>query len=326
MDTKNRIDKLSYKLDTILQRQNNFMQAIQELQTEIEQLKETYEEEVVTFEEEYVEEVRQEEILVAPQKEFVPEPQRVIVKEPPATPIPFTQKESQIKSNLEKFIGENLLSKIGIVVLVIGVAIGVKYAIEHQWITPLMRIVLGYMVGGGLLGFAFKLKKKYLNFSAVLLSGASAIMYFITYFAYGFYDLIPQIPTFGLMFVFTAFTVGAAINYNRQIIAHIGLVGAYAVPFLLSDGSGKIAVLLSYMAIINVGILVVSIKKYWKPLFYTSFGLTWLIYFSWFAFKYEPLPHFGLALKFLILFFILFYVMFLAYFLVMRQRKNGIVG
>src|SRR5665647_1962887 len=94
-------------------------------------------------------------------------------------------------------------------------------------------------------------------------------MYFITYAAYSFYELIPQVATFMLMVVFTAFAVVAAINYNKQVIAHIGLVGAYAVPFLLSDGSGKVAILFSYMAIINIGILIIAIKKYWKPVSYT---------------------------------------------------------
>ena len=310
-DTDNRITQLSNKLDILLQKQRTLSQAFFELQTELNQLKATQKETTET-------------IIEEPAKETPPQEIRVT---PPPAPVPPVKewiperKQTQNQSNWEKFIGENLLSKIGIVILVIGVAIGAKYAIEHQLISPLMRIILGYLVGGGLLGFAFKLKAKYTNFSAVLLSGASAIVYFITYFAYDFYQLIPQIPAFGLMVVFTAFTVGAAIHYNRQMIAHLGLVGAYAIPFLLSDGSGKFAVLLSYMAIINTGILVVSIKKYWKPLYYVSFGLTWLIYFFWYVSDLTVSdatgttinPHFGLALTFLILFFIIFYLAFLGY-------------
>ncbi|MDP2362548.1 MAG: DUF2339 domain-containing protein, partial [Ignavibacteria bacterium] len=163
-----------------------------------------------------------------------------------------------VKSNLEKFIGENLINKIGIIVLIIGVGIGAKYAIDNKLISPLTRIILGYLIGISLLGFAIKLKKQYENFSSVLLSGSMAIMYFITFFAYSFYGLIPELLTFILMVLFTAFTVLASINYNKQIIAHIGLVGAYCVPILLSDGSGRVEILFSYMAIINVGILIIG--------------------------------------------------------------------
>ena len=91
-----------------------------------------------------------------------------------------------------------------------------------------------------------------------------AIVYFITYFAYSLYELFPQVVAFSMMMIITAFTVAIAINYNRQVIAHIGMVGAYAVPFLLSNESGNVATLFSYMAIINIGILVIAFKKYWK--------------------------------------------------------------
>src|SRR5687768_1136373 len=96
------------------------------------------------------------------------------------------------KTQFEKFIGENLISKLGIGILVIGVAIGAKYAIDKDLISPLTRIILGYAMGFGLIGFAIKLKPKYLNFSAVLISGGMAIMYFITYFAFSLYHLIGQ--------------------------------------------------------------------------------------------------------------------------------------
>ncbi|MET0752456.1 MAG: DUF2339 domain-containing protein [Pyrinomonadaceae bacterium] len=235
----------------------------------------------------------------------------------------FPQAAPQIeplKANLEKFIGENLLSKIGIVILVVGVAIGAKYAIDRNLISPLMRIILGYAFGFGLLGFAIKLKPKYLNFSAVLLSGAMAIMYFITYFAYSLYGLFSQASAFALMLIFTIFTVAAAINYNRQVIAHIGLVGAYAVPFLLSDNSGNYAFLFAYMAIINCGILAISLKKYWKPLFYTSFIFTWATYYGWYMMKYQAAEHFNPALIFLSVFFLIFYLTFIAYKLISREN------
>ncbi|MDP2889652.1 MAG: DUF2339 domain-containing protein [Bacteroidota bacterium] len=185
-------------------------------------------------------------------------------------------KQQKKASNLEKFIGENLINKIGIVVTVIGVAIGAKYSIDHQLISPLTRILLGYLMGFGLLATGLRLKYKYENYSAVLVSGAMSIMYFITYFAFSFYDLIPQVPSFLLMVIFTVATVSAALKYNKQVIAHIGLVGAYAVPFLLSKDSGNAAILFSYVSIINIGILIISLpdcSSYSLPLRYL-FSLT----------------------------------------------------
>lgn len=222
--------------------------------------------------------------------------------------------------NWEKFIGENLISKIGIIILIIGVGIGAKYSIENDLISPLTRVILGYLVGLGLLGFGMKLKEKYKNFSAVLVSGGMAIMYFMTFAAYSFYNLFPQTVAFILMVIFTVFTVFAAINYNKQIIAHIGLVGAYAVPFLLSEDTGNAVILFSYMAIINIGILIISFKKYWKSLYFSSFALTWIIFCTWYVSKFEITEHLGLASAFLCIFFTIFYATFLAFKLLQKEK------
>jgi len=227
------------------------------------------------------------------------------------------------KSSVEKFIGENVIYIIGVLIIVLGVGIGVKYAIDNDMISPLTRIILGYLVGAGLLAFAIYLKPKYEKFSAGLLSGAMAIFYFVTFMGYDFYGLFPKELAFGLMVAFTVFTVVSSLNYDRQIIAHIGLVGAYGVPFLLSDGSGKVAILFSYMAIINLGILAICIKKYWKALYINAFSLTWLVVLSWYGMKYNQTEHFSLTLIFSTLFFLIFYISFLAYKIIKKEIFNA---
>ncbi len=219
----------------------------------------------------------------------------------------FSQYAESARSDLERFIGENLISKVGIIVLIIGVGIGVKYSIDNDLISPLTRILLGYGFGFGLVGLAIKLKPNYLNFSAALLSGGMAIMYFVTYFAYSLYGLIPQTSAFALMVIFTIFTVAASVAYNRQVVAHIGLVGAYGVPFLLSSDSGNYVVLFSYMTLINLGILAVSVRKNWTLLFYTSFGFTWLIFFGWFGSRYSESTDVYPTLLFVAVFFAIFF-------------------
>ncbi len=317
-----RINQLLEKLENLLKRQDSFSREIDELRNEINILKTTqvkgqFEEKKEIKTDQPVTDigVKYETVATIYQKH-----QAKAFKEQPKTSALKTNTSPKIKSDIEKFIGENLINKIGIAITIIGVAIGAKYSIEHQLISPMTRIIVGYLMGLGLLGFGIKLKKNYENYSAVLVSGAMAILYFITYAAYSFYSLFPQLFAFTLMVVFTAITVVAAINYNKQVIAHIGLVGAYAVPFLLSEGSGKVAILFSYMAIINMGILLITLKKYWISLYYSSFLLTWLIFFSWFYTKYQQTEHFVLALIFLCIFFATFYFIFLAYKLVQKKK------
>jgi len=236
----------------------------------------------------------------------------------------FQKEESDTSSNLEKFIGENLINKIGILITIIGVGIGAKYAIDHQLISPLTRILLGYLVGFVLFGFAIKLKKEYNNYSSVLMSGAMAIVYFITYAAYSFYALMPLYMAFGLMVMITVFTVYAAIKYDRQVIALIGMIGAYAVPFLLSDNTGNMVVLFTYMSIINLGIMVLAFNKYWKPIYYVSFVLSWLIYLTWYNSSYKDTIHFFNAFLFLSIFYLIFYITYLSYNLIRKELFDAL--
>lgn len=254
----------------------------------------------------------------------VPSPVTEVAPEFSATEDPSTAPEllPKKKSDLERFIGENLINKLGIIITVLGISIGAKYSIENEIIGPVTRIIIGYLAGAALLGFGVKLKKNYWNYSAVLVSGAIAILYFITYAAYNFYALFPQITAFGLMLVFTIFTVITALKYNQQVIALMGMVGAYAIPFLLSDGSGKVGVFFTYMAIINLGILAIAFKRYWKPLFYLAFLFTWLILLVW-LWDSSTTPDVLMGLTFSTIFFIIFYLAFLGYKLLQKERYNS---
>jgi hypothetical protein len=318
-ETKQLIEKLENllkKQDALYREINNFRDEILRLKTrDAEPLKEKKEHKV---EPQFVEQAV--EIKQVKETSNVQAGQQQIKIESPKPSSRIVEQEPDIKANIEKFIGENLINKIGIAITVIGVAIGTKYAIDHQLISPLTRIILGYLVGIGLLLFAIQLKKKYGNFSAVLLSGSMAIIYFISYAAYSFYGLFPQSIAFILMVIITVFTVTAALTYNMEIIAHIGLVGAYAVPFLLSEGSENVVILLSYVTIINIGILFIAFRKYWKYLYYSSFLVTWLIYLTWYGSKYHTNEHLTIALTFLSVFFVTFYLMFLVYKLIQKEK------
>ncbi|WP_315060993.1 DUF2339 domain-containing protein [Capnocytophaga leadbetteri] len=211
----------------------------------------------------------------------------------------------------ERFIGENLFSKIGIGIILIGVFIGVKYSIDHNLISPAMRLVLGYLTGVALFVTGAVLKKKYENFSAVLVSGAMAIFYFVTFIAYSVFDFFPQSLTFILMFLFTAFTVLASLSYNQVVIALIGLVGSYAVPFLLSNNSGRVDILFAYTAIINIGVLVLSFYKRWNSLLISAFLFTWVLLLSTWELADNEV-YFSAFLTFNFVTFTTFYLSFIA--------------
>src|ERR1700755_1383302 len=62
--------------------------------------------------------------------------------EPLPTLEPLTSEAPTAPAGIENFIGLKLIHVIGIIALVIGISIGVKYAIDRELISELMRIVL----------------------------------------------------------------------------------------------------------------------------------------------------------------------------------------
>ena len=61
--------------------------------------------------------------------------------------------------DIEKFIGENLINKIGILILVLGISFFVKYAIDKNWINEPARVGIGILCGALIMGVAHRLKK-----------------------------------------------------------------------------------------------------------------------------------------------------------------------
>ncbi|HEY4205913.1 MAG TPA: DUF2339 domain-containing protein [Puia sp.] len=218
--------------------------------------------------------------------------------------------------DLEKFIGENLVSKIGIGVLVLAIGFFVKYAIDNDWIGPVGRVGIGVICGGILVGIAHYLHKSYKAFSSVLVGGGLAVFYFSIALAYHQYHLFSQPTSFIIMLVITAFAVILSSLYDRQELAVIALVGGFVTPFLVSNGSGNYKVLFSYLLILNTGLLVISYRKAWRILNIVAFGFTAILFAVWLVTLPEAQSTFAIyqgAFLFATAFYILFFLINIAH-------------
>src|SRR5438045_3132313 len=200
---------------------------------------------------------------------------------------PIVQRVISQNFKFENVIGLRIIHLVGIVVLVIGLSIGVKYAIDRQLISEAVRIIFAYLAGIILYLLSWRLKKKYQLFSAILFSGAMASLYFTTYAAFVYYGFFSFAAAFLLMGGLTLYTAFESIRYNRQEIAVLGMVGAYGIPFLISANNGRIDLFFSYIIIINAGIVVLSFKKKWKVMGWLALFSSWILFISWGAFGYE---------------------------------------
>lgn len=181
--------------------------------------------------------------------------------------------------NYEKYIGENLFSKIGILILVVGVGLFVKYAIDKDWINEVFRTILGFVAGSGLLFVAERLQKKYRTFSSLLAGGAFAIFYVTVAVAFHYYGIFSQTVAFIILIAITIFMSVLSLLYDRRELAVIALIGGFIAPFLVSRGEGNYIVLFTYLTILNIGMFGLALRKKWSELPVISFLFTYIIMF-----------------------------------------------
>ena len=216
----------------------------------------------------------QKEMVSGTVAEVQPEKKKVV---PQPVIKPFGLVKEKKKVDYEKYIGENLFGKIGILVLVVGMGLFVKYAIDKNWINEVFRTVLGFVVGGGLLVLSQRLKNTYRTFSSLLAGGAFAIFYVTVAMAYHYYGLFSQTAAFVILVVLTVLMSLLSVVYNRRELAVIGLVGGFIAPFLVSNGMGNYQVLFTYLTILNVGMFGLSLYKKWGELSVIGFVATYVI-------------------------------------------------
>lgn len=251
--------------------------------------------------------------LVETAKPIAPKIEEKPISKPYITPKPVVPRKSWFETfkennpDIEKFIGENLINKIGILILVLGISFFVKFAIDKDWINEPARVGIGILCGALVMAIAHKLKKNYAAFSSVLVAGAISIFYFTIAIAFHEYQLFSQTVAFIIMGIITIFSVLVSVSYNRQELAVLSLIGGFAVPFMVSTGSGNYIVLLSYIAILNMGILAIAYFRKWKIVTILAFVFTSLLYGFWYNNElYDgKLNHFG-ALLFATLFYFIF--------------------
>ena len=222
------------------------------------------------------------------QPETVYDPQaniynKLLTEETPAQPVEYVPAEPELSffekhPDLEKFIGENLINKIGIAILVLAIGYFVKFAIDSNWIGPVGRVGIGILCGGILIGIAHWMRNSYKAFSSVLVGGGIAVLYFTITLAFHQFHLFNQTTSFVILIGITCFAVALSLLYDRQEVAVIALVGGLTSPLMVSTGQANYHGLFIYLVILNAGLLVIAYRKSWRILNISTFVLTVLMF------------------------------------------------
>src|SRR5262249_15677590 len=200
---------------------------------------------------------------------------------------PFPDSFSSINRMVEVQFGQKWLLLVGIAITVLGLGFFLKYAFEQNWVGPAGRVVLAYLAATAFLGAGEFFRRKGVEpFGLYLAGGGIAALYLTTFAASQIYQLIGPIPAFAFMILVTLLAGALALLHDALWLSILGLIGGFLTPVLLSTGHDNQLALMSYMTMLNTGILALAIFKRWTVLNYLGFGCTWLLFSGWYVAYY----------------------------------------
>jgi uncharacterized membrane protein len=169
------------------------------------------------------------------------------------------------------------LNRIGIGLLLFGVAFLFKYSVDQGWLTESVRVAVGLGLGAALLVVGARTVTARPWFGRALFRAAIAAFYITGFAAFQLYDLVGYVVAFGFMMVVTLLAFGLALRQNAPELSVIAAAGALATPFLLYSGESYVARLAAYTSLVLLGTGMVYLDRGWRSLLWTSVVGGWAV-------------------------------------------------
>ena len=254
-----------------------------------------------------------------------PQPAKVVVAPPPPPPPPPLPEAPKEPSFFHRLVSENIVAKVGAIILFFGVGFLLKYAYDRGMISPQLRL-LGVALGAaGVFFTGWKLRLGERRLYGLILQGvASGLAYLDVYFALKTYQFIGVPPGFGLFAALGVATTLLAVRQEAKPLAVLGLTGAFMAPILASTGSGNVVFLFSYYLLLNLFVLAVSWFKAWRILNLTGWFFSLAVGATWGARSYTP-ELFASVEPFLLAFFAIYLVIPILFATRQRPELKGFV-
>jgi uncharacterized membrane protein len=235
---------------------------------------------------------------------------------PPTIPTSLVSELGEIQ------LGQKWLLIAGLAITVLAVGYFLKYSFDRNWVGPMGRVAMAYGTGLAMLGLGeFCRRRKFAIFGLNVIGGGIAVLYFASYAAFQIYHLFGQTPAFALMTVVTALAGGLSLYYDTMWLAVLGIIGGFLTPAVLSTGTDNQVALMTYIAILNGGILAIATSKQWNLLNYLGLSLTWVLFSTWYA-KYYNEPKFWTTTVFLNIYFLAYALVPFIYYFVRTGRRD----
>jgi len=233
-----------------------------------------------------------------------------------------TSAPSPRAQSLESQFGTRVLSKVAVVLLLIGAAWFLKWAFDNRWIGPTGRVVVGLIAGVAIILWSERFRRQSLSgFSYALKAVGSGVLYLSLWAAFQLYHLLPAPAALLAMIAVTATIAYLAVTQDAELLAGFALLGGYLTPALLSTGGDHEIFLFTYLFVFAAAVLALLIVKPWQRLLLGAFPATAIYFIAWYSQHVAPLDG-----PLTLFFALLLWLPFAAVPLLMREPEGAIAG
>ena len=176
------------------------------------------------------------------------------------------------KNNIESLIGLNIMSKVGILFLIIAVIALSRYGYLN--LSAEMKGVVIFAIGAMLLGIGEWLNRKMATiFSIALTSGGIGILYVATSLSFFTLKIIEFPPALLLFILITFLALVLSLRYNAQTITIFALIGGFLPVVTIAEDPRLPFIIMAYFLLLNISLLLIATKKKWIVSAYVGFFL-----------------------------------------------------
>ncbi len=181
------------------------------------------------------------------------------------------QDRVSLSSRLRQEVGSGAwVGRIGIGLLLIGLALLFKFGIDRGWLTPEVRVAFGAVLAAMLVATGLRLAGRRASLAHVLVGGGIATFFVTVFAAFQFYDLIPYALALAALAASTVGCFVVAVRLKGKALALVATLGGLGTPFLLSTAEGTATGLVIYIGLVIACAAGIYLRTGWRSLLWTG--------------------------------------------------------
>jgi uncharacterized membrane protein len=197
----------------------------------------------------------------------------------------------------------NIWVTAGVMLFLAGFGLLFSYIHRRGWIPLELRLAGAAAAGIAMTAFGWRLRESRRTYALILQGGGIGVLYIVLVAGA---KLGPVIPVGGAvigMLLLSAFTIVLALRQEFEPLALFALLGGYAAPILVSEGSRNFVALFSIHSLLNFEVLLISLFRDWRKTRWAGLLASIAAGAAWGALRWRA-SYFASVEPFLILFFV----------------------